>query len=794
VDLYRTIIVRGWWAILLVLGVATAILGAYAPRLDVHAGTSVLLGERDPDLAYYEGTRPLWGYDEYAIVCATRPSWMDAEGVALLSDLVADLTRTPHARPVLSLLDVPLLRQEPGLAIRPEGLPTLRSPDVDLEAARRELTEHNLARGNLVSADGRSVSVLVYLDVPAETRRLDPIVSALKGRGADDADARAELERLRPEIDAAGAELLRRRLALVVGVRDAARRFSERTGLAVHLSGTSVISVNLMEHLRHDLVVFGVASFALFTLAFLLIYRRLRFVLLPMATCLVPVTLIVGALVLLDVRVTLITANLPLLLFTLMLPYTVYFVERYRERRSLFPSESEAGSTVAAAGRIWTPCLLSCTTTMAGFAALLTSDTRPVHDFGLAMGIGMALGLLVVFLLLPSLSRPLRAIEVPPSHASSRRMVRAFERLTLRAPLAVLAGSALLGLVAFWGTTRITAETKFTNYFRPGGEVHRGLEHIDREMGGTTPLEVMLEAKEAGHFLTPKGLDALAAVGACFDDVPETGSVRSLATLVDELKKKNERILPLLPLLARHPLVRAVTKEFATEDYRVARVLVRMRETAPTLDRNRILTRLRERLAAEPRLADLSVRDTGVFVLYANMLNSLIRTQRETFLYVVAAIWLMLVALLRSPVLALLVLLPQVLPALVMLGAMGWLGIPLDLVTVMIASIAMGVGVDAAIQYTMRYRSELAVDGDRRAALRRSHATIGRAIWIATSVIVAGFCVLALSDFRPSIWFGLFTAIAMLMSQVAALTTLPALFLVTGLPRRPHAPGEGAWR
>ena len=148
-----------------------------------------------------------------------------------------------------------------------------------------------------------------------------------------------------------------------------------------------------------------------------------------------------------------------------------------------------------------------------------------------------------------------------------------------------------------------------------------------------------------------------------------------------------------------------------------------------------------------------------------------------------AAVYLILLVLFRSPVLSLLVLLSQALPVTVLLGVMGWTGIPLDLVTVMIASIAIGVGIDAAIQYTMRFRRELSATGDREDALRRSHATIGRAIWIATSIIIAGFAILVLSDFFPSVWFGLFTALAMLISQLATLTMLPALFLLTGYPR-----------
>ncbi|NIP93379.1 MAG: MMPL family transporter, partial [Akkermansiaceae bacterium] len=205
----------------------------------------------------------------------------------------------------------------------------------------------------------------------------------------------------------------------------------------------------------------------------------------------------------------------------------------------------------------------------------------------------------------------------------------------------------------------------------------------------------------------------------------------------------------------------------------------------PTLHRNRILDGLKKHLADhEEVFAGLEVEITGVFPVYADMLTQLLEGQKQSMIYVPLAVYLMLLILFRSPVLALIVLVPQALPAAVLLGIMGWAGIPLDLVTVMIAAIAIGVGIDAAIQYTMRFRDELAVTGDHRSAVSRAHATIGRAIWTATTIIVAGFAILALSRFFPTFWFGLFTALAMLLSQLATLTLLPSLFLLTGYPKR----------
>ena len=421
------------------------------------------------------------------------------------------------------------------------------------------------------------------------------------------------------------------------------------------------------------------------------------------------------------------------------------------------------------------PCFFSCLTTMAGFFALTTSGIVPVRSFGKLMTFGMGGGLIIVFLFLPVLLRLFRPLVVDAASGSTPRssgLVRVFESVSLAAPRGVLAVSALLFVVSILGALRLSSENKFTHYFRPSSEVFQGLEFIDQNLGGTTPLDIVLTSKQAGFFKRPEGFAALQSVNDFFDKASETGNVQSLLSVREEARKsfpdmKEGQNLSVVGMAAPQ-----FVDQFMSKDGTVARMMIRMKETAPDLHRNRVLGALRAHLDEQAVLKDLHIEVTGIFVLYANMLNSLIESQRDTFLMVVLAIFVMLVILFRNPILAFVVLVPQVLPATVMLGIMGWAGIPLDMVTVMIASIAMGVGVDAAIQYTMRYRQELAIDGDRRAALRRAHATIGRAIWIATSVIVAGFCVLMLSQFFPSVWFGLFTGIAMLMSQFAALTTL----------------------
>ncbi|MCE9634994.1 MAG: MMPL family transporter [Planctomycetes bacterium] len=793
---------RTWLVIVVAFLAAAAALGSFLPRLGVDASTSILLDEHDPDLTYYSQSRLLWpSDDEFAIVCCRRTDWFTPESVALLRKVQTDLEQTPHVKKVVSILSIPLLRQSP----LPIPGRTVESKGVDLAKAKDELTHHAVARGTLISDDGTNAVFLAYLDQPAEYARLDREKTA-----AIVAKDEARAAAVAAPLESARGELSARRREMVGAIRALATKWTPEMTGPIRLSGLPIINLSLIEFVTHDVNWFGVGCIALFTLAFAAIYRKLRWTTLPIVACTLPVVLILGSMAALGQKLTVITANLPLLLFVMMLPYTVYFAERYRERRAQGSGESHTESTDGAVRDIWLPCLYSCTTTMAGFASLLTSGVKPVWWFGLMMTIGLAVGLGCAFLFLPAATRPLGAIEDARAKATPEPsgLVRWLERSVLGAPVAVVVVGAVLFVAAAWGCMKITVENKFIDYFWPRTEVYQGLDSIDKEMGGTTPMDIVLTSSEPGFFKTPKGVDAIRVAALWASSVPEVGSVTSLATIVAEAQKAPmlSKLTPdrVVAMAEANKDLAPLLRDVATADFKTARVLVRFRETAPTLHRQRILAAMRADLAARPELTDLAPRATGVFLLYANMLESLLASQKDTFAMVVASIYLMLLALfatvdlrrreagasvarsfVHAALLSVVVLVPQVLPAVVVLGVMGWTGVPLDLITVTIAAIAMGVGIDAAIQYTVRYRIELdATGGDRRAAVTRSHATIGRSIWIATSIMVAGFVVLVVSDFVPTVMFGLFNALAMLMGQFAALTVLPALFLLTGLPRR----------
>lgn len=766
----------------------------------VEAGTDVLLDQADPDLAYYNQTRADWGTDEYLIVCLRRSDgWVSAESLKLLHQAVRRLGSAPHAKRTMSIFDVPLLRLKPPKVVLGFAVPEMTSlldkageldTTLDLDKVRTELLQHTQARGNLIAGEkGEDASVLVFLDVPKELLDLEPKRNRLLG-GPKTPESAKQLAEIEAPYQAAIQENNRRRNEFVAAVRTIGAELRPSLDEPVRLSGLPIINVVLREHINSDIQTFGIVALSVFTLTFLVIYRRPRWVAFPIVSCILPVVLMLGLMVLLHYKVTVITSNMPVLLFVLTLPYTVYFIERYLERRTLDPAEDPVTTSTTAPLEIWSPCLFSVLATMAGTAAHIPSGIIPVRVFGIMMTIGMALSLGTVMLFLPSTVVGLKGVagRAAGPAVEPKGPLKLLLTLVLRAPLLVVLFSLAVFGVSIWGMTKIKVETKFIDYFRQKSEVYQGLDYIDTHVGGTTPLEVMLSSPTPGYFKTDKGLAAIDAVGKFFDGVPETGNMRSMKTLVDEIRKAVGKS-PKDSLIADQAFRRIpdLVAEYCTKDFTKARVLVRMRETDPKLNRKDILARLAAHLESLKggALKDVEARPTGVFLLYANMLDTYWPNTKKTFVYATVAIGLMLTLLFRSPIMAVLVILPEILPVFLVLGVMGFAGIALDMVTVIIASVALGIGIDAAIQYAVRYRIELKkADGDIRIAITRSHATIGRAILIATSIVFTGFAMLCFSNFVPTIYFGLFTGLAILMGLFASLTTLPASFLLLNYPRK----------
>lgn len=799
---------RPWIPVLLFLALAAAA-ASQLPGFRLDADSESLTLEHDPERDAYQEARALFGSDDYVIVALAPPDPWSKGSLERLDLLTRDLEALTTVTPpgygplpaitrVVSPVNQPLFRSVPAAqaALRAWKPVTLLDPDADPALAREELTGSALYAGNLVSPKGDAFALLAYFaDGPdrAARHRLREVEADASATEAERAKARADYL----AASDAGQARLREIVARVRAI-GAARG---GTVVEVHASGVPTIVVDMVQALEDDLVLFGVFAVGFMVVVLGVALRSPRWVALPMAAVLVVALVVVASTVMAGMRATVVTSNISSLTLIVGMAHAIHIAVHSHEIRRVDPTASVKEVVRRTVRGIWLPCFYACTTTAVGFASIAVSDVRPCIDFGLFMAAGTLFAYAVSFTLIPAGMALLpheRVREVEPASGPVRRFpMAAVARWTIAHGRPIVLASLLVLVASVAGILRLDVETRFTDYFRASSPISRGLNFIDARIGGTTPLEVILRTPEPAPgaaratFFEEEQYAKLKRVHdllAGLDGGKERGPVLSLASLREE----GRRLLAGTPMapLAGQPLtmllpvartmlgkerIDGILRDYVSEDGTAARLQVRIKETNPDLRREDLLAGLRARIAADPALADVSPRVTGVFVLYANMLRSLRTSQVQTLGMVVGALLLMLWVLFRDLKVAVLALVPNVLPILFILGTMGWLHITLDMMTIMIASVAMGQAVDATIHYTFRYRNELADGATPEEAIVLAHGSIGKAIFFTAVTVVGGFWVLVFSKFKPTIWFGVFTSLAMAAALLASLVLLPVL-------------------
>ena len=456
--------------------------------------------------------------------------------------------------------------------------------------------------------------------------------------------------------------------------------------------------------------------------------------------------------------------------------------------------------------------------------SLLMSGIRPVIDFGWMMTIGLVVAFFLSFVLLPAGLMILPKGEPRDRGDQSAAMTLRFSRLAELHGGKVLLVALLAGLISVFGITQLQVENRFIDYFHEDSEIHQGMKVIDQELGGTVTLDIILDADPAwmaseeetleddpfadpeaeveddpfaddpfadestekapeSYWFTLNGLDEIRKLHNYLESLPEVGKVQSLAItyqLAQDINggRLNNFELNVMRRMLSDDITDFLIRPYLSDEHQQARISLRVKETTPDLRRAELVEKIRTYTIDEVGLKPEQVNFTGMLVLYNNMLQSLFQSQIATIGVVFVSIMLMILLLFRSFKIALIAILPNMLAASVVLGGMGLAGIPLDMMTITIAAITVGVGVDQAIQYFYRFRQEFAQTGSYVESMHNSHASIGRAMYYTSTTIIVGFSILALSEFIPSIYFGLLTAFAMFAAVLGSLTLLPKLILL----------------
>ena len=806
--------------------VTLAVIGFFVwhiPNFKLDASGDSLLLENDADLHYYRSINDRYATNDLLVLAYTaKGDLFSAETLADIRDLRDQLRQLEGVDSVVSLLDVPLLLST-DLALEDvediEAIKTLEKSKVDKETVIRELTENPLYKGRLLSSDAQTTAIIINLPVAQEYRDLLKRRYQLREKEYNNELSAAEAVELQ-EV----AEHYRHHLALlqqeesrlVKSVRTVVNQ--HRNGLAdIYLGGVPMIVADMIAFIENDLLIFGfgVAIFLIITLG--VIFRKLRWIILPMICCSAAVLVMLGYLGMVDWRVTVISSNFISLMLILTMSLTIHLIERYLEVHAQSPDEDQKTLVLETVRTIALPCLYTMLTTMVAFTSLIVSGIRPVIDFGLMMTIGLLVSFGLAFILFPATVVLLPKDESRAGEDFSHPFTLIFANITQAHGTKIVVFSIILAIASGFGIARLKVENKFIDYFREKTEIFQGMSLIDRKLGGTTPLDLIVDFKvdtepvdelveEDDPFFeegeeTEKLLwyadiitrEEINQIHDYLDQLPETGEVLSLATL-DKLTASlndNEPLdgfgFSILHKKSPPEIKEMLMTPFVSGDLTQSRFTMRIIESDKKLQRAALLERIQSILQSKMGLADDQIRFTNMYVLYNNMLQSLFRSQILTIGIVFLAIMAMFVILFRSVRLAFIAIIPNLLPAAMVLGFMGWFSIPLNMMTITIASITIGIAVDDTIHYIHRFQKEFPQDRNYLATVYRCPRSIGRAMYYTSITIIIGFSILVVSNFIPTIYFGISTGFAMLVALLAALTLLPQLLIIL----KPLGPEDG---
>ena len=786
---------------------------------ELDASSDSLLLQDDEDLRYYRNIKARYGDDEFLVVTISpKIDLFDEKTINLLTNLKKDLSKLDQIESVVSILDVPLLKSPPkSLAEIADSAPTFLSPETDKELAKIELTTSNLYRNLIISEDAKTTAMLLNIRLNVELESLIDKRDALRAKRLD-SDLSAmelkELGRLTSEVKSLRKDERNETATMVSDVRSVLDQY--KSSAEIFLGGVPMITVDMIDYIQNDIQLFGLLILMFLVIALLVIFKNPQWMIVSMVCCLIGLMIMTGVLGYMSWPVTVVSANFVALLLIFSLSITVHLTVRYRELVKLFPEENHSSLIVMTMRDKLEPCLFTTITTMVGFGSLLIAGIRPVIDFGWMMLISMGVIFILVFNLFPALLSLFSKIDHQVKEDKTHKLTNAFANLVIQKPTQILILFTIVFAISISGITKLTAENQFIKAFKEDTEIFQGLSVIDSQLGGTTPLDIIIEADpdffnveddeniieddffDEAFFEDDDGeydiggdsywynsyrLKTIEAVHDYLESLNEAGKVISFDTTMDVLQTLNDGdemdtfFLSVLYKKVPNDVKEALFDPYLSEDGNQLRISFRVYESYPDLQRGELLKKIKRDLTSELGLKESQVKLTGMLVLYNNVLESLITSQILTIGFVFAAIMIMFLFLFRSIKFAVIAVIPSIIASSSVLGLMGLMNIPLDIMTITIAAICIGIGVDHSIHYVHRFREEILDSSHADVAIKNAHNSTGQAIYYTSVIIILGFSILAFSNFIPTIYFGLFTAFAMLLALFANLTLLPVLLM-----------------
>jgi len=785
---YQNTVLKNPKSIFILLIIALLSFGYFSKDFRLDASSDTLLIKGDPDLKYLKEVTKRYGAKEFLILTYTPDERMISESsINNLLSLKYKIQSLDWVHSVVTLLDVPLLdNSEASLQERLENFTTLKNEGVDKERGFKEILNSPVFRNFVISEDGNTSGIIVYIK-KNETSKY------LQGKN-------------KYEIENYKDSLKKKNHKNILQIREIIKSYDSVA--KIYLGGIPMITDDMMSFIKSDIIVFGlgVLLFIIATLWF--IFRKLIWIIIPISSCFFSVIIMTGLLGLLGWKVTVISSNFIALMLILTMAMNIHMSTRFLQLKKDYPNLKNFDIISMTTGKMFWPILYTVLTTICAFLSLIFSSIKPIIDFGWMMTFGLMTSFIITFTLLPTLLAFVSNDNIEIKEDDSSKITSFFGKISINNKNIIFAFTGLIIILSVVGISRLEVENSFINYFNKNTEIYKGMKLIDEKLGGTTPLEVILkfpntekqksnkddefenwdedeDQNDAKYWFTKDKVDRIKAVHNYLDNLKPVGKVLSFSSIIEVATQlNNNKPLGTLEMGVLYSKIPESIRKDIIDPYisikdSEARISLRIIDSQDGLRRNDLIKQINFDLKNKLKLDEHDFKLTGVLILFNNLLQSLFKSQILTLGLVMVGIFTMFVVLFKNIKLSLIGVVPNFIAAFFILGIIGLLGIPLDMMTITIAAITIGIAVDNSIHYIYRFKEEFIKNKNYNQTLKLCHSTVGVAILNTSITIVFGFSILVFSKFIPTIYFGVFTGIAMLLAMTSVLTLLPSLILIS---------------
>ncbi len=802
-SFYSNFILKFPKVVLIALLLLSTVFGYFATKMSIDASADTLLLDNDKDLAFTRDISKKYYMPNFLVVTySPKEPLLSDKSLKILKNLSRDFQKLKQVTSVVSILDVPLL-QSPPKPVKDllEKIPTLQSRNVDKKLAKQEFLHSPIYKNSLVSSDFKTTALLLYLK--NDKTYSDFIQKRAKLRKDGEWKKLEELEKKfklykdkKRKIDHNNLNKIR---TIMYKYKDSAKMF---------LGGVNMIADDMIGFIKSDLLTYGSILLLLLIGTLFVIFKELKFVIIPILVSVVSVVFTMGFLGIFGWDVTVISSNFVSLQLIITLSIILHLIVKYKELandKNLSQKELILQTVMSKAK----PSFFAIITTIAGFGSLIIADLKPVINLGYMMSIGVATSLLVSFVLFPAIMMLFPKSTKPLSHSKTFSLTRVCSNLVIHHGNTILISAFLIAIISILGASKLRVENSFISYFKKSTEIYKGMEVIDKKLGGTTPLDLIVTFKtdkkpapkiqndsfdefedefqtdqnEKQYWFTPNKMETIRKIQNYLKSLKEIGNVESFGTVLEVAKQLNDnKNLDTFELAVLYKELPKKYRDIILNPYinikdNQVRFAMRVVDSNPDLRRNELIHKIQRELPKIINDKNVEFRLSNLMVLYNNMLQSLFKSQILTLGAVIFILFLMFILLFRSLKISLIAIVTNIIPVGIIFAVMGFADIPLDVMTITIASISIGIGVDDTIHYIIRFKEEYQKDRDYIEAMKRSHNSIGYAMYYTSLAIILGFSILVFSNFIPTIYFGLLTILVMFTALMSALLLLPKLLI-----------------